>query len=318
MGQSFFRQAFSLKNGFRLAVGLFLAASAAVLAKSWWDSRVFDGYESGLPLRPEILSKGNLDGYPIEKVMITGLPGDRIPIRIIRPNNGVGEKAPCVIFLYGIGQNARFFDRVAPIFAGRGFAMAMPEQYHCGERRERGIGYLREALALRERSSRIVPETRRLVDFLSQAPGIDPEQIYLIGTSYGGITGCSVLALEPRIQAAALVMAGGNLSRLFLSIARHRMPESRILGPAGAGFASWLLRPFEPLNYIGKVSPRPLLFLNVGDDEMIDPACAEELFAAAAEPKQKKTYEGRHNNISEEAVRKMLADALIWFQSPVR
>jgi len=315
MGKSLFRQTFSLRNGLRIGFGILVAALMAALAKAWWDSRAFEGYESGFPLNPEILANREFDGYATQNILINGISGDRIPVRIIRPNISAVEKAPCVIFLYGIGQNTRFFDRIAPIFAERGFAMAMPEQFHCGERQKRGIGYFREVLALRERSARIVPETRRLVDFLSQAPGIDPDRIYLIGASYGGITGCAVLAHEPRIHGAALVMAGGNLSRLFSSMARNRMPESHIFAPVGASFAAWFSSPFEPLNYIAKVSPRPLLFLNVGDDETIDPICAEELFAAAAEPKQKMTYAGRHNNISEEAFRKMLADALTWLQS---
>jgi cephalosporin-C deacetylase-like acetyl esterase len=153
-----------------------------------------------------------------------------------------------------------------------------------------------------------------LVDLLCQRPEIDPNRISLIGASYGGITACSVLAHEPRISRAALVMAGGDLPRLLGSLAKSRMPESRVLAPAGAQAAAWLLRPFEPLDYVARVSPRPLLFLDVDSDEMIDPACTRALYDAAGQPKENRRYKGPHNTISEDTVRLMLADALAWKQ----
>jgi dienelactone hydrolase len=246
MARSFFSRAFTLRNGRRLLTVFGLEIVCLVVFKAWWDSRVFHGYDPGLPLDAEVVSRGELEGHPTEKIEITGLAGERIPVHLIRPSQPSDEKVPCVIFLYGIGQNARFFERIAPIFAEAGFAMAMPEQFHCGERRKRGIGILREALALRERSSRIVPETRRVVDWVVRLPGIDPDRICLIGASYGGITACSVLAHEPRITSAALVMAGGNLPRLLDSLAKSRKPDSRILAPLAAGLAAWLsLRRFR-------------------------------------------------------------------------
>lgn len=315
MGQSLFRRTFTLKNGRRLVLTLVVMAGAVILAKGWWDSRVFAGYDPGLALEAKVTAEGDLEGFAVERVEINGLVGERIPIRLIRPHGKSGEKVPCVIFLYGIGQNVRFFDRVAPIFAKAGFAMAMPEQFQCGERRKRGIGLIREALALRERSSRLVPETRRLVDLLSETPGIDPRRIDLIGVSYGGIAGCAVVALEPRLRSAVLVMAGGDLPRLLDSLVRKRKPESRFLAPAAASLVAWLLQPFEPLNYIGETSPRSLLFLDVENDEMIDPACTAALYGAAGQPKEKRLYGGRHNSISEDTVRRMLGDALGWLQA---
>lgn len=312
MGRSLFHRTFTLRNGWRVLLGLIGVGTGIVAAKAWWDGQVFAGYDPGLALEAKVTAEGKLEGFPMERLEINGLAGERLPIRLIRPHGKDGEKVPCVIFLYGIGQNARFFDRIAPIFAKAGFAMAMPEQYQCGERRKRGIGLVREALALRERSSRLVPETRRVVDLLSETPGIDPRRIDLIGVSYGGMAGCAVVAFEPRLRSAVLVMAGGDLPRLLDSLVRKRKPESHFLAPAAAGLVAWLLQPFEPLNYIGETSPRSLLFLDVENDEMIDPACTAALYKAAGQPKEKRLYGGPHNAISEDTVRRMLGDALGW------
>lgn len=314
MGRALFRRGLTLKNGLRAALVAGFAIGVLIAVKAWWDDRVFRGYDAGLPLETKVISRGERDGFPVEKLEITGLAGERIPVHLIRPRAPDGEKMPCVVFLYGIGQNARFFERVAPIFARAGFAMVMPEQFQCGERRRRGIGIVREALALRERSSRIVPETRRVVDLLNQLPDIDERRISLIGASYGGITACSVLAQEPRFSSAALVMAGGDLPRLLRSLAISRQPDSPVLAPAVAGLMAWLLKPFEPLNFVAQVSPRPVLFLDVESDEMIDPACGRILFETAREPKDRRLYGGAHNAISENTVRRMLADALGWLR----
>lgn len=314
MEQPFFRRTFSLRNCFRAFLILLAFFAALITAKTWWDGRVFAGYDPEVPLDAEVLSTAELKGYTTEKIAITGLTGERIPLRIIRPKMAAGEKAPCVVFLYGIGQSSRFFDQIAPLFAANGFVMAMPEQFQCGERRSSKIGTLRKLSVLRERSSRIVPETRRVVDFLSQDPGIDSGSMHLMGASYGGITGCSVMAHEPRFQNAVLIMAGGNLPKMLDALVRRYRPESQVLGPAVAALAAWVMSPFEPLNFIGKISPRPLLFLDVADDELIATECTDALYNTAGNPKDKLTYGGGHDSISEEVVLKMLDDSMNWLK----
>lgn len=316
MGQSLFRRASPLKICLRVFLVLLAFCVALITAKAWWDSRVFSGYDPQLPLDAKILSTAEIEGYTTEKIEITGLAGERIPLRLIRPKMRENQRVPCVVFLYGIGQSSRFFDQIAPIFAAHGFAMVMPEQFQQGERRDKKAGLLRKISALRERSSRIVPETRRVVDFLSQTPWIDPGSIHLMGASYGGITGCSVVAREPRFKNAVLIMAGGNLPKLLNSLVRRHRPESKILGPTVATLAAWMLSPFEPLDFVGKISPRPLLFLYVADDELIATDCMDALYNAAGNPKDRITYEGGHDSISEKVVRNMLDDSLGWLKNP--
>lgn len=315
MERSFFRSLFTLKSGFLLLIVLGLVVAGLLTLKAWWDGQVFQGYDPNLPLDAKEILNRKVEGHPVKKIEFIGLPGERIPVHIILPQVKSGERVPCVIFLYGIGQNARFFDTIGPVFASAGFALAMPEQFHRGERRKQGVGILHEALALRERTSRIVPETRRLVDLLSRMPEIDAERIALIGVSYGGLAASSVLAHEPRITSAALVMAGGNLPRLLGSMSKSLKPDSRVLAPAAASAAAWFFKPFEPLNYIAQVSPRPLLFLDLENDEVVDPACGEILFQTAREPKSRRLYGDSHNTISEETVRHMLNDVLVWLRA---
>ena len=310
MGRSLLRRTFSLRNLLRAFLLLLTGLAGLMVAKAWWDSRVFSGYDPGLPLDAKTLSTGELGGFSTEKIEFTGLAGERIPMRLIRPQTA--GKAPCIVFLYGIGQNTRFFDQIAPIIAARGFALAMPEQFQRGERRSPEVNILQKIFGLRERSSRIVPETRRAVDVLSQLPGIDPDRIHLMGASYGGITGCAVMVHEPRFRSVTFIMAGGDLPQLMKALARRYRPESPVLAPIVARLAAWMLEPFEPLDFVGKISPRPQLYLNVADDELIATDCLDALYDAADTPKTKRLYAGGHDSISQEVVVEMLNDSIRW------
>jgi len=314
MKLSFFSRILSLKAGAQVFVVLAALVAGMLIAKTYWDSRVFQGYDATLPLEPEIVLRENLGGFRAEKVQITGLRGERIPLRIILPRDSPHSRYRCVVFLYGIGQNMRFFEKIAPIFAARGVAMAMPEQFDRGERRGHGTGMWQKAAAFRARASRIVPETRRVVDYLAQRADIDLEAIDFIGVSYGGIMGCAVLAHEPRLRCGTLIMAGGDFRKLLTSMASRHYSESAILWPAAAEAAAWFVSPFDPLHYIGKVAPRPLLFLNVEDDELIDRACTQALFDAAGKPKKEIWYGVAHDAITEETVRQMMGDVLNWME----
>jgi dienelactone hydrolase len=146
--------------------------------------------------------------------------------------------------------------------------------------------------AFRIRASRTVNDTRRLIDYLVTRPDIATNRIYLCGASYGAMTGSTATAFDGRIRAAVLVYGGGVVTELLSS------PTSV------AEFGGWrqLLRPvawfftsgWDPVRYVGKIAPRPLLLQNGKADTVIPPACAQALQAAAREPKTIKWYEGDH------------------------
>lgn len=314
MGRFVFRRAVLLKVGRAILAAAVGGAVVLVAAKTLWDARIFGGYEADLPLEAEVVETKRAEGWRTEKVVITGLEGERIPLRLLLPERRDSGRVPCVVFLYGIGQDMRFFEQIAPVFAAHGVALAMPEQFSRGERRgtRRGAGW--DVWNVRERASRLVPETRRVVDYLAGRPEIDPARLDFVGASYGGILGCAVVAMEPRLRRAVMVMAGGDFPLLFSSMTRRHRPESRFVWPALARTAAWFVSPFDPLRYVGRIAPRPVLFLNVKDDELIDRACAQALFDAAGQPKEEVWYGGAHDAITEETVRRMLEDALTWLK----
>ncbi len=307
----------TLKNAFRLLAGvvalLLLLAAGVIVEKKWWDAHAFERYNAAPPLEAKVLATGPLGGGNAESVEIAGVvPGEQIPLRIILPSTPGPH--PCVVFNYGIGQRLTFFDQIAPLFAAQGVAMVMAEQYDCGVRRDRSLNALGKVRAQRERAARVIAETRRVVDYLVTRDDVDATRIDFMGASYGGITGCAVLAKEPRLRTGTLVMAGGDVPKMVVSLIRTQKPDSRFLWPMAGRVAAWWLSAFEPLDFVGEIAPRPLLFLHVRDDEMIASECIESLYRAAGTPKEEIWYQGPHNKIGKETVQAMMSDSMAWMR----
>lgn len=287
-----------------------LLVGSVIVVKYRADKRVFAGYDAGLPLDVEVLDSTETAAGTKQLIEITGLAGERIPLRVIIPANAEPPYRS-VVFLYGIGQDLRFFDRIADLFGERGVLLVMPEQYNRGVRREmRGF---REVFALHERSSRIVPETRRAVDYLLQRGDVDPERLDLFGASYGGIMGCAVMNHEPRFRSAVIALAGGDLPMLIGSLVDSE--DMGFASPFVKTFGSWMLSAFEPLDQVAGIGIRPVLFQHLEGDELIPKESADALFEAAPEPKSRSWLKDSHTSIDEKTVEALIEEALEWLET---
>ncbi len=126
------------------------------------------------------------------------------------------------------------------------------------------------------------------VDFLSQQ---GMQHIGLLGFSYGGIVSMVFAAEYPGVQA---IITDGGPARIRTSIAARGVE---------LGFPLWLSRLFawliitftslrlganlfqyEPVRKVGKISPRPILFIHGDHDQYLPDFDA--LYAAARQPKK--------------------------------
>ena len=208
------------------------------------------------------------------------------------PMNSKGKKLPVIIFLHGIGQNKNFLKEITAPFNRMGFAFVSFDQYTTG-RTEAGAGSSLCSAGLEafaERPAKTINETRRLIDYLLTRPDIDPQRIYLVGASYGAITGSTVLAKDKRLRAGIMVYGGGDFSKLLDSYAYHlgmaaalglidgkdlnpEKPPLPILTQAQerqVGMVLGLVKPFashflgvaDPIHYVDQISPTPVYFQN--------------------------------------------------------
>lgn len=121
------------------------------------------------------------------------------------------------------------------------------------------------------------------VDYALTRSDVDPRRVAAFGQSLGGAVATVVAAERPEIRAVVLDAAFSSYRR----IASRHLRRTLFVPPVCDGLA-WLLisGDFEPLQYVKRIAPRPLLVVTSEQDDICFAELGRELFDAAAEPKQ--------------------------------
>jgi len=133
------------------------------------------------------------------------------------------------------------------------------------------------------------------VDFLNMLPEVDKGRICLLGSSGGAAVSVYVAAHDPRIFTVATFacpaefgfMADGFTAESLI----NRFREIGIIRDAGfpPSVDKWLegFKVVNPLQYIDKIAPRPLLLMHGDHDETVPLEHVHRLYEKAGEPKEK-------------------------------
>ena len=315
--------------------------------KAYRDAHYFDNYDPHAPLNIAVTETTEINnetperGYAISRFIFDGYQGEKVPTLLSMPMIRRGKRIPAVIFLHGIGQNKNFLKEITAPFNQVGFAFVCCDQYTQGERKLRGKqSFLARDKARAQRAAKTVNETRRLIDYLSAHPDIDPQRIYLVGASYGAVTGAIVMAKDKRLRAGVMVYGGADYRKLLNSYANHLgvavalgLIDGRNLNPEKPPLpkltpaqerkvgvvlgciipiARYFLGVADPIHYAGQISPTPVYFQNGEHDVLVPAAAGKALQDAAREPKKITWYNSDHVGIDLEQTKQVLTDGLKW------
>lgn len=136
------------------------------------------------------------------------------------PTERVGG-APTVVLLHSLGIRRPELEMALARELVRGriavFLMTLP--YHMSRTppgQDSGGAILAGDVALlRDTVVQAVWDVRRAIDWLQRQPETDPERIALIGVSLGAILGATVLAVEPRVHSAVLILGGVDFAHVL-------------------------------------------------------------------------------------------------------
>ncbi len=260
-----------------------------------WDSlrSVYD-YDASQPLDAEVGSVEESALFVAEELSFTGAGGERVPALLIRPANV--ERAPCVLFLHGLGGNKEHARAVATLLVPQGMAVIAIDAPLHGERAPESLEPGEMAARLAAANGPLVNtviDNRRAIDYIWTREDLDGERTVLVGVSMGAMLGSIVAAVDDRVDAAALLVGGGSWD---LIVRQSQHPVAQRLRETGLGDGETLAR-VEPVAFVGHISPRPVLMVNGTQDAIMPVAAAEALHEAAGEPKEVKWYEGGHVGI---------------------
>jgi pimeloyl-ACP methyl ester carboxylesterase len=128
--------------------------------------------------------------------------------------------------------------------------------------------------------------------------------IGFLGTSFGARIGVLLAGQDGRIRAVALTSLGATYKEAILAnnqAARSVPGVPKVLlpdvdrEPARLDEAVRILSPYDPVKWVPKIAPRPLMLVNGRFDPITPPADALDLASAAQEPKTVVYFNGGHN-----------------------
>lgn len=162
------------------------------------------------------------------------------------------------------------------------------------------------------------------IDFLNMLPEVDKKKICLMGSSGGAAVSVYVAANDPRVSAVATFACPAEFDFFSSGFTGEGMVRHfRDIGiikdqnfPPSVG--KWLdgFKAISPIEYVDKLSPRPLLLIHGDQDETVPVDHAVRLYNKAKEPKKKIIIQGAGHRLRLEE--RAVEAALDWLQECVK
>ena len=128
----------------------------------------------------------------------------------------------------------------------------------------------------------LVLDGHAAIEYVKTRGDVDPARIIVLGQSLGGAVGIVVAAERKDIAGLAVDGAFSHYRR----IAAWHIRRNPLLFMLAWWVPALILPGQDPIDHVARVAPTPLFIMHGRADEVVDPRMAEELYAAAGEPKE--------------------------------
>lgn len=218
-----------------------------------------------------LLEQYNLASFDSESVTLTTEDGLQLTSRYFPSQNGA-----VVIFVHGFkGNYATMIPYAAPLIAEGYGALLFDLRAHGGSDGE-----------LLSHGHAEMADLESAYEYVVARPGVNPNQIGMVGNSMGGVLAILYTAQNPAIQAVASDSPYAQFDAqaiegfLGLSVPRTNMVLWFVERDLDVDMAS-----IAAVDHIGQISPRPVLLMAGEQDRIVPVESAERLYDAAGEPK---------------------------------
>lgn len=281
---------------------LLLAACSAFATDQWVtrpvDDRTFQAYldffayDRRVPLDLRMTDTEERDGIRREHLSFQSTPGLRVFAQLYSPATPSGAgKRPAIVLLHGGGAGGKEGPGpkvLAALLARAGWSVLAIDLLYFGERstdlfttfteQEKHERLYNQPSAYLAWVTQTVKDVGRSLDFLTDQLGADPKHLALVGFSRGAVVATIAGAVERRLSAVVLLYGGH-----FDALEREHLPAAC------------------PANYIGRISPRPLLTINGNlDTDLVKDKEVMPLLRLAKPPKQSLWADTGHQLPTEE------------------
>lgn len=245
-------------------------------------------YDASLPLNPVIKPLDTASTGVRYLLTYSSIHNQQVPAILALPKQGK-PPYPVVLVMHGAGGNkdSSYIKASAEMLNGIGCAALSIDALYCGDRKRPGFSgdiFLPNSFTARDAWVQTVVDLRRAIDYLQTRPDIDKRRIGYLGFSMGAMLGAVLGGVDARVRALCLAVPGGG----FVTIAKHiasypllRAHWPITINPQIMRTIQEVANITDPIHYIGRVAPRPLLILTARYDEVIPPAASQALIQAA-------------------------------------
>jgi dienelactone hydrolase len=251
----------------------------------------FFAYDKKLPFDLRVIDTEEKDGVKREHLSFQSTRGVRVYAHLYKPAASASQRWPSVILLHGggpAGKDNPGVQVLSPLIARSGSDVLAIDMQNFGERgsdllttfteQEKHDRLYNQQSVYLAWITQTVKDVSRAFDLLVEQRGADARRIALIGLSRGAIVVAIAGAADRRLAAVAMLYGGH-----FAALERGHLPAAC------------------PANYIGRISPRPLLMINgTRDTDMIKETSVEPLQRLAKQPKLILWAETGHQGLTEE------------------
>lgn len=260
------------------------------------------GYHHAPPLDVHVQSTGYRDGAEIRDITFASTTGAPTAAYLVVPEHPRG-RGPAVLFVHWYEPDAPDSNRTQFLRQAAELARDIHATSLLIETMWSDPKWFKTRNSADDYSNSIrqVKELRRALDLLTAQPAVDPKRIAYVGHDFGAMYGAVLAGVDHRPKAWALQAGTTSFSLWYLLGTK--------LDPAARQAVIDRLAPLDPVKYIGKAAPAPILFQFGTQDPYVPGDRAQAFVNAANEPKTVKYYEAGHN-LNDQAI----ADRQAWLK----
>jgi uncharacterized protein len=269
------------------------------------EDRAVFSYDVNAPLNLQKTAISTTVGVELSTISFSSPDGGLVSGKMWDPVTRPGLR-PAVILMHGLPGDENSMSGLAQQYAQFG---AVTMTIGAPWNRRGAPPYLTLTEQDRFEQIQIIKDLQRAVDVLRSLPNVDDDRIAFVGGSWGGATGALFVGIERRLKTAVLIV--GHSGQVSLATGPHGYLLNS--GLPCSMRAAWkrAMAPIEPIRFVGNANI-PLLMQNGTLDEYVPNANAEELHAAAKEPKEVRWYVATHS-LNQDAV----VDRIKWLYDKI-
>ena len=157
-----------------------------------------------------------------------------------------------------------------------------------------------------------VPAVLLALEYMLAQQSVDKQQVELVGVSLGAFFISIPAALDQRVTRTWLVHGAGEPEKVIAHKLKGRINNTwlrKLAACAGARLIA--VESLRPENWLWRISPRKLVFINAKDDEQLPLTSVEALHRSATQPYEVIWTEGQHITTSHTEAVQGLVDLIM-------